>query len=346
MWPLQSTRSLTRRAARAVGLFAGFGVFAINLIGPAGSADAATLRPEVTIEADDETSFPKSYAVVDRLAPDTVLQMRVVGFEPFERAIAEQCASHDLTRCGNRVPVQFDEGGVARFQYLVNDAFLDSEQISGACRFDATPCSIVVRALESGTHAKIQTVFIDTVPSPGQIAVTPAHELSLDGETVTVEVENYPPGAELTATLCGAPDVFGARCGEPGPTARLVVGSDGSGHTRLVIKPGAVGTDRVRCFRGDDCGVSVASETVFARAPVVPISFAAPPGSEYDTNRLAIGLAVAVLLAAIAAGLIRRTDWSAVGEAAAPEIDDADYADLDAIIAALPPEEDELVSPH
>ena len=42
--------------------------------------------------------------------------------------------------------------------------------------------------------------------------------------------------------------------------------------------------------------------------------------------------------------LIKRTDWSAVGEAAAPEIDDAEYADLDAIIAALPPEEDELVT--
>ncbi len=34
-----------------------------------------------------------------------------------------------------------------------------------------------------------------------------------------------------------------------------------------------------------------------------------------------------------------RTDWSAIGEAAAPEIDNAEYADLDAIVAALPPEE-------
>ena len=41
-------------------------------------------------------------------------------------------------------------------------------------------------------------------------------------------------------------------------------------------------------------------------------------------------------------GCIVRADWSAVGEAAAPEIDDAEYADLDAIIAALPPEEDEV----
>ena len=36
---------------------------------------------------------------------------------------------------------------------------------------------------------------------------------------------------------------------------------------------------------------------------------------------------------------MRRTDWAPVGEVAAPEIDEAAYADLDAIIAALPPEE-------
>ena len=316
-------------------------------MGPAGTAGAATLRPEVTIEVDDEASFPKSYAVIDRLAPDTVLQLRVVGFEPFARAVAEQCASPDLTECGNQAPVQFDEDGVARFQYLVNDEFLDSLRPPGACRADTPPCTVVVHALEGNARAKIQTVFVDAVPKPGRIVVTPSRGLSLDGETVTVEVDGYPPGSELHAMLCAAPDVIGPRCGAPGSTARLRVGTDGSGRAQLVIEPGAVGTNGVRCFRGDDCGVSVASETVFARAPVVPISFAAPPGSDYDSNRLAAGLGIAVLLVAIAAGLIRRTDWSAVGEAAAPEIDAAEYADLDAIIAALPPEDDEeLVSDH
>ena len=241
--------------------------------------------------------------------------------------------------------MQFDEDGVARFQYLVNDEFLDSGRLPGACRVDTPPCTVVVHALEGNARAKIQTVFVDAVPRPGRIAVTPSRGLSLDGETVTVEVGGYPPGSGCTAMLCAAPDAIGPRCGEPGPTARLRVGSDGSGRTRLVIEPGAVGTKGVSCFRGDDCGVSVASETVFARAPVVPISFAAPPGSDYDPNRLAVGLGLAaLLLVAIAAGLIRRTDWSAVGEAAAPEIDDAEYADLDAIIAALPPEEDDALA--
>src|ERR1700675_116219 len=108
MQPLKSRQPVKRTS---VGLFAGLGVLVITVIGPAGSVGAATLRPEVTIEADDDATFPKSYAVVDRLAPDTVLQVRVIGFEPFARAVAEQCASADLTRCGNTIPVQFDEYG-------------------------------------------------------------------------------------------------------------------------------------------------------------------------------------------------------------------------------------------
>ena len=142
----------------------------------------------------------------------------------------------------------------------------------------------------------------------------------------------------LRATVCAAPDAFGRRCGRPGPSAPLVVGGDGTGRTDLRIEPGAVGRELASCERGDECGVSVASDAVFARAPVVPISFAAPPGAAYDPTRLVVGLALAALLLLVGCGLIWRTDWSAVGETAAPEIDDAEYADLDAIIAALPPE--------
>ena len=98
-----------------------------------------------------------------------------------------------------------------------------------------------------------------------------------------------------------------------------------------------------RCFRGDDCGISVASDSVFARAPVVPISFEGPLGARYNTSRLVIWLTLALVLLAGAAALIRRTDWAAVGEAMAPEIDHAEYADLDAIIAALPPEDEDIV---
>lgn len=55
-------------------------------------------------------------------------------------------------------------------------------------------------------------------------------------------------------------------------------------------------------------------------------------------------LVPSVALLALALGLVswlvRRTDWSPAGEAAAPEIDEAEYADLDAIVAALPAEDE------
>ena len=243
--------------------------------------------------------------------------------------------------------MQFDAGGEARFQYLVSNDFLAPEPVPGRCRASTTPCTIEVRSVANESEAargEIQTIFGDALPPAGRITVTPATELSLDGRQVTVKVRDYPPGVEVTAMLCAAPAATGASCGAPGPTAPLVVGPDGTGTTGLFIRPGPVGAVGAACLRGDDCGVSVSSDDVFARAPVVPITFAAPPGADYDPTRLALGLGIAAFLALLASVLIRRTDWAPVGEAAAPEIDDAEYADLDAIIAALPPEESELVS--
>ena len=300
------------------------------------------LGPAVSVEADDGETFPASYDVADGLAPVTVLRMRVTGFAFFVRAVAEQCSTDVSDRCANRVPVQFDAEGQARFQYLVTDDFLAPRAIPGRCRANAAPCTVVVWALEGADHGEIQTVFGTEVPPPGRIVVTPANGLSLDGETVKVEVHDYPPGAELKAMVCAAPDATGARCGRPGPEAPMVIGVDGTGRTQLRVEPGRVGSARARCARGNDCGVSVASREIFARAPVVPISFAAPPGAAYDPTRRVLGLGLALVLFVIAATVLVRSDWSAVGEASAPEIDDVDYADLDAIIAALPPEGEEV----
>ena len=323
---------------------AALNLIALNLIVPDAFASEATLGPEVTIVGDDDASFPNEYDTVGRLESGTVLRMHVFGFESFTRAVAEQCAPNGLPGCGNQIRVQFDEFGQANFQYLITNSFLNSQPVPGGCRANAAPCTISVRSLDNNARAEIQTIFVDAVPRPGSISVTPSHGISIDGETVTVEVRDFPPGAQLNAMLCAAPEATGPRCGAPGPTAPLVVGPDGTGRTRLVVAPGSVGSSRTRCSRTADCGISVASDTVFARAPVVPISFAGPPGADYDPRQLALGLGLAAALVAIATWLILRTDWAPVGEAAAPEIDDAEYADLDAIIAAMPPEEDELVS--
>ena len=342
--PLKGRMHCVGLGGRYTRVLVGWALVGLSAVSPGGRADAATLGPELRIDAAGGPSFPESYAVADRLAPETVVRIRAHGFGPFARAVAEQCAPTISQGCGNRIPVQFDQRGEAQFQYLVTNEFLiPGRTVRGGCRADAAQCTIVVRAVASDARGEIQTIFRDRVAPPGRIVVTGATDLSLAGERVTVAVSDYPAGVTVTAMVCAAPAATGPRCGSPGPTAALVVGPDGRGRTQLLIKPGLVGVDRVQCARGDDCGISVASTEVFARAPVVPFSFAAPPGAAYDRTRLAVGVAVAVLLIAIAFWLLFRTDWSAVGEAAAPEIDDAEYADLDAIIAALPPEDEELV---
>jgi hypothetical protein len=297
----------------------------------------------VSLSADTEDDrFPTGFTVVDRLQPGAVLRIGVDGFRSHARGRVRQCVQASVLRCGNEFPVQFDEAGRAFFQYQVLPDFHPAAVSAGACRARGAPCTIVVESGDGRRRASIGMLFFDTRPEPGTVRVQPNSSL-VDGDTVTVEVLGYPPGTELKAVLCAAPDVAGSeRCGAPGPSAPVVLGPEGSGSATLTIRMGPVGSRHARCQYGEVCGVSVVSETNFSRPAVVPISFAPPPGASYDAGRVVTGLGAAGLLLGVAAWLIRRTDWSPVGEAAAPAIDSAEYADLDAIVAALPPVEDEV----
>jgi hypothetical protein len=287
----------------------------------------------------EDLTFPPSYPVADELTPASVLRVHVRGFPSLARATVKQCLAATST-CGNRFPVIFDENGQAFFQYLVSERFTPSSS-PNRCRAGDAPCSLVVEDEDGGTRAEVQTLFVDAAPKPGRIQVTPSTGLA-EGQLATVEVRDYPPGARVTAMLCSPPDARGPRrCGAPGPTATLTVGRDGTGSTRLRVGTGPVGTEGVRCDQSVTCGVSVASDTVFTRAPVVPIVFAGPGGADLEPIQIAVGLAIAVVLLGAATLLVKTTDWSPVGEVAAPEIDDAEFADLDAIVAALPPEDDD-----
>ena len=89
--------------------------------------------------------------------------------------------------------------------------------------------------------------------------------------------------------------------------------------------------------------VAVLVVTVGMTRSVDAVSATAPPRSavepdvlvDYDPVRLTMGVGLAVMFLVTAAVLVRTTDWSTVGEASAPEIDDAEYADLDAMAAAF-----------
>jgi hypothetical protein len=79
----------------------------------------------------------------------------------------------------------------------------------------------------------------------------------------------------------------------------------------------------VACGRGAACGIVVAHARSSIPAPVVSITFAAGPAARYNPFRSLTGLAVALVLLALAFFLARTTDWRKPTEADTPELDRA-----------------------
>lgn len=304
------------------------------------------LGPIVQMKASSEEgdAVTANREAIGDLRPDTVLRMIVTGFNPFASGRASQCVAAPSPHCGNPIPVQFREDGGATFQYLVTTGFA-AAAAAGECRADGALCSIVVEDLDGSGRAELTTVFHDQLRPPGVVRVEPSRGL-VTGQRVTVRASGLRPGIVVHAALCAVDRSGERRCAAIGDGDAMSVRADGTAETTVTI-----GDDRgtpVRCNRSPTCVVTVVNGAALVRVESMRITFASPPGSDYDPTRLATGLAIACALLVGVAWLIRRTDWSAVGEEAAPEIDNAIYADLDAIIAALPPEEDveELMSGH
>lgn len=311
----------------------------------AGDGGAAVVPVEATTAIAVATRAHADTAIavtplVDGLSSPAVLRIHVAGFDPFQRATAHQCQG-DATgvACGNRLPVQFDEHGSAEFQYLVR-ADAATPEGDSRCGVDDPPCLVTITSLDRRQRAEIQTVFAGRLPPEGSAEVEPREGLA-DGERVVVEITGLPAGRRLTVTTCAAPGTLDRRhCGRPAPTAEAVVGADGSARTELTVTRGPVGARHLPCDDDHACAVVVLGDRADVRVAPVRITFGALPGAAYDPTRLGVGLALAVLFAGLTTWIVRRTDWSPIGEAAAPEIDQAVYADLDAIVAALPPDQD------
>lgn len=297
------------------------------------------IGPVVRLRAADRDAdvFPFPPPVVDRLGSPGVLQVRADGFEPFARARVRQCVASSPPLCGNEIDVQFGETGEASFQYLVVDDPAAGGATAGGCRSREATCTIVVDSGESGDRAELVTVFHDGAGPPPRLRVSPQARLA-DGQKLTVRLSGLSPGTRVHASLCAAPDVHGPRrCAPPQPA---LVAPDGTATAAFVVRSGRVGSERASCGGGDRCAVTVTTEGGTLLRLAEPVAFAQGPGARYATQRLAGALALLALALGSASWLIRRTDWSPVGEAAAPEIDEAEYADLDAIVAALPPEDE------
>lgn len=311
---------------------------AVSAFGAGGVATAGAQSGEaidVELHADSPTDdFATTNRVIDDLESSAVLKIRLSGFDWFERAEMEQCVYAARVMCANRLPVQADEEGRAVVHFLVSDDFSTAAGEAGRCAPDRNRCTVRIESIEGTAVAEIDTVFGGPARPPGRITVAPQREID-EGSTVQVTVEGYPPGQNFTAALCRAPTPPSPRtCGAPGSGAPITISDDGTGATMLTLTPGAVGSSEATCSRRTICGISLVSDDAYVRALTPPISFAGRAGPDYDNSQLVIGLGIAALLLALAAWWMVTGEWAPPQEAAATALDEAEYADLDAMVAA------------
>jgi len=243
---------------------------------------------------------------VGDLHDGSVIVLGLNGFAPDTTGTIAQCVYADggLTSCGNFFGVRFDASGTARVQYQVSRAGLSSR-----CSSYLRPCSIVVDD-DHGRRAVGATIFGRPLPDPGVVTVSPAIGLRR-GERVTVAVSGYPPGVEVFVARCTPSGTWAPlACQRLDPGQSMTVAADGSAETMVEA-------------RGSASRLAVLSEDVWARAPVVRLTFREPAGPSLVTGQTAVALAVTLTLLAIAAWLGLRTDWRAPSEAAAAELDAA-----------------------
>lgn len=287
--------------------------------------DVATRVVDVRYQEPDETI---ASPIVDALAPSTVLTVRASGFASDTTGRVVQCAVGDRRLCGESLPVRFDEHGAATFQILVTDMIGTRLDAESPCRIASTArCTVDI--LVGSNRTVIDTVFIDEAPRAGRLSIEADGDLEV-GSTVILRATQFPPGVELRVRVCAAPAVRGDRCGAPGPDVDLVTDAQGAATVPLRLEVSDVGADGIACGRRTACHVVVDSDAVGVWARPALLAFAGEAGADYDSGRLAVGLATAAALVIAAAWLVRSTDWRPPAEADGSLIDDAAFADLDA----------------
>lgn len=229
--------------------------------------------------------------VVDRLRAGDLLDVFVGSGVQNARGVVRQCTRtiDEFTGCVNSYPVQFGDGGNARFLYRLTDP--------GDCGPQGS-CVLVVGDIDGERLAVATLVFGAPAPPPPAVAIVPAGTTVRSGDTVQVEVARLVAGARVRVGYCD-PICAGAETrradAEGQLTASVVIGED--------------------C---DRCGIAVVGS---AHDTLVRVPFAAGPQLGYDTQRLVLGLLVAAVLLAAAWRIIAAVDWRPPSEAATPELD-------------------------
>jgi hypothetical protein len=171
----------------------------------------------------------------------------------------------------------------------------------------------------------------DVSVSAGTLSASPIDRLP-DGAVLRVTASGFEPGSAGEVAQCGVAPDSARSC-----VNRFPVQFDGRGVSRFQY----LLSDRVRpagrCGATDPpCllvvsdlggGVQASKLTVFHDRAPSTARITVDPRSElsarYELGRLAVGLAVAALLLALAAWVVRTSDWRGPAEAATPEMDRA-----------------------
>lgn len=283
-------------------------LLALLLFAVAPGDSAAALDEPVPVEVRAGTS-PFAMSAASGLAEHPLIRLVAEGFAADTTGTIRQC---DMARrhCTNELPVRFDQHGEADVLYLFRS------EVCGAER-------CLLEVLDGQTSG-----FVETVPGP---SAAPALELRVDptrsiraGQRLVLTVPGPPAGArgDLEAQLCPASLDPLTRC------TRLADVSSGRAETTLT--PG----DVARC-QADGCRVALFVDDQPVRSRTVLLDVVRGSAVDYDRRRVAAGTAAALVLLALAAALVRRTDWRPPSQAASAELDDAAYADLDAEAAAF-----------
>jgi hypothetical protein len=267
---------------------------------PSGIEQAAPAerRGQLILDASKGREYPSPMTALGNLVDGDVVAVRAHGFASNASGQVAQCqrVGANFDGCFNAFPIHFDEGGFAELLYVVREP--------AGC---SPTCTL---ALAAGDEVASSLLYFGSaVPPQPRVAVDYEAPLGT-GDPVTLTVSDATPGARLRALACRPHTPVPGGCRAVPGLEQIDVGSDGG-----VVARGVLGRVTGWCDRGARCALALVDESDALAAEVSRMSFAPSTVTHYDRRRLLAALVLAAALLAIAAWLVRSTEWKEPSEA-------------------------------
>lgn len=247
-----------------------------------------------------DQGFSRAGALLESLPDEGT---RLVAVATPHAVVLRQCVvgtSPASERCAPGTPAGRFRGiavGLVELRRVIDLRTRDVDCTTERCALVAarvgTPKEIASIPLVFGRPARVPTVDVE-----------PRRDVR-SGDRVDVRVAGLAAREAVTITWCVPPGPRDAdACGPPAPATVVRADEDGVAEGLLTVPRGNVGANHAPCGDRFRCAVAVLGPVV-SPTPV-EVDFAGRPGPDIETGQLAAGLAVALLLAIVAAFLMRR----------------------------------------